>query len=157
MKHEPPQPPPAPLPRVPVPDAKPHIPPEGRDEKGRIKPGFGGRQKGSRNKVSREAVKAVQDLSPIAIQGLAVLIRQTNFAAIKYCLDYVLPRDGRTIDLDGTSDPHKLIEAVTSGEISPSEFARITQGMKAALDAAELKELKAQVDDLEQLIGALKK
>lgn len=138
-------------------DSQPHIPPEGRDSLGRIKKGFGGRPKGSRNRASREAVAAVQQLAPQAINGLRVLVAQFNFAAIKYVLDVTLPRDGRPIDLDATTNPHDLIEAVTSGEISPSEFARITQGMKAALDASELKELKASVDELEQLIGALKK
>lgn len=138
-------------------DNQPHIPPEGRDHRGRIKKGFGGRPKGSRNRASREAVAAVQSLAPQAIEGLRVLLGQFNFAAIKFVLDMTLPRDGRPIDLDATSNPHDIIEAVTSGEISPSEFARITQGMKSALDASELKELKASVDELEQLISAIKK
>ena len=102
MTHTAPKPPPCP----PLPDTvqqaddQPWIPPEGRDALGRIKPGFGGRPRGSRNKASREAVAAVQQLAPQAINGLRVLVAQFNFAAIKYVLDATLPRDGRPIDLD---------------------------------------------------------
>ena len=144
-------------PACPPPPKPPHIPPEGRDARGRIKPGFGGRARGSKNKASREAVAAVQELAPKAIESLKVLLAQHNFAAVKYVLDTTLPRDGRPIDLDATTNPHDLMEAVTSGEISPSEFARISQGFKTALDAVELKELKSQVDELELLIAALRK
>lgn len=157
MTATPVQPPPLPL-VVPVQEQPtPHIPAEGRDALGRILPGFGGRPKGSRNKRSREAVAAVQDLAPDAIAGLKVLVAQLNWPAIKFVLDATLPRDGRTIDLEGTTNAHDLVEAATSGEISPSEFARLAQGTKSALDAAELKDLKAQVDELEMLIAALKK
>ncbi|MCV0384039.1 MAG: hypothetical protein K5799_11385 [Erythrobacter sp.] len=144
-------------PTAPV-EETPWIPPEGRDPKtGRILPGFGGRKPGSRNKQSREAVASVQALAGDAIDGLRVLIAQQSFPAIRYVLDMTLPRDGRPIELDATSSPYDLIEAATSGEISPSEFARLTQGMKAALDASELKELRASVDELETLIATLKK
>ena len=139
-------------------DNEPWIPASARDPAtGRLLPGGPGRKPGSRNRQSREAVAGVQALAPAAIDGLRVLIAQHSFPAIKFVLDATLPRDGRTIDLDATSNPHDLIEAVTSGEINPAEFARLTQGMKAALDASELKELRASVDDLETLIAALKK
>lgn len=134
-----------------------HIPPEARDERGRIKPGFGGRPPGVKNKRARVTLEGVQDLAPDALAMLGVLVRQGHLAAIKIVLEYTLPRGGRTIDLDGTADPHKLIEAVTTGEISPDEFARIAQGWKASLDSAELKEIKAQIQDLEALVAAMRK
>lgn len=143
-------------PPVAPPPPKPHIPPEGRDALGRIKKGFGGRQRGSKNKASREAVAALQELAPTAVDRLGVLVRQLHWPAIKFVLDSVLP-DGRLIDLDATIDPHDLMQAATSGEISSSEFARLSQGFKTSLDAAELKELKSQVDELEQLIAAIRK
>jgi hypothetical protein len=168
MIDDPPQPPPAPLPRLhavptapaPEPAQPPQpacIPPEGRDERGRILKGFGGRPLGARNKRSREALGAVQELAPTAIAKLALLVSQGNFAAIRYVLDVVLPKGGRTVDLDGTNDPHELISAVTNGEISPDEFARIAQGWKSALDSAELKDIKNQIEELETLVAALRK
>jgi hypothetical protein len=135
----------------------PRIPPEGRDELGRIKPGFGGRPPGVKNKRARITLEGVQDLAPDALAMLGNLIRQGHMSAIKLVLEYTLPRGGRTIDLEGTADPNKLIEAVTTGEISPDEFARIAQGWKTAVDAAELKEIKAQIDELEALVAAMRK
>ena len=110
-----------------------------------------------RNKRARVTLEGVQDLAPDALAMLGALVRQGHLAAIKIVLEYTLPRGGRTIDLDGTADPHKLIEAVTTGEISPDEFARIAQGWKASLDSAELKEIKAQIEELEALVAAMRK
>lgn len=137
-------------------DDEPWIPAEGRDEKGRILPGFGGRKPGSRNKRSREALAAVQDLAPDAIASLRTLVRQHNWPAVKYILDSTLPALGRTVELDDGS-PQSVIQAVVDGTISPTEFAKISTGMKAAMDASELRDLKNQVDELEALIGALKR
>lgn len=127
-----------------------------RTPDGRFRPGFGGRQKGSRNKISRSTLAGVQALSSEAVGQLAIKMREGDMTAIRYILDYTLPRGGRTIDLD-TSQPNTLIDAATSGEISPDEFARIAQGWKTASDAADLKDLKHQVDQLELLISSLKK
>lgn len=128
-----------------------------RDGKGRFKPGQGGRPPGSRNKKPSGALTAVQSLSDLAIGKLAVLIAQNSWPAIRYVLDMTLPRGGRTVDLDGTADPNELIASVTSGEISPDEFARIAQGWKTAVDAAEMREIRSQIDELEQLVSALRK
>lgn len=136
--------------------SEPWIPEEGRGPDGRILPGFGGRKPGSKNKKSREALAAVQDLAPDAIASLRVLVRQHNWSAVKYILDATLPALGRTVELDDGS-PQTVIQAVVDGTISPTEFGKISIGVKAAMDASELRELKNQVDELEALIGALKK
>ena len=128
-----------------------------RDNGGRFKPGQGGRPAGSRNKKPSGALAAIQSLSDDALVQLATLVREKNFAAIRLVLEYTLPRGGRTIDLDGTADPNELIASVTSGEISPDEFARIAQGWKTASDAADLKDIQAQIGELEQLVSAMRK
>ncbi|MGB3752750.1 MAG: hypothetical protein WA954_02510 [Parerythrobacter sp.] len=128
-----------------------------RNSAGQFKPGQGGRPAGSRNKKPSGALAAIQSLSDIALAQLATLIYEKNFAAIRLVLEYTLPRGGRTVDLNGTADPNELIAAVTSGEISPDEFARISQGWKSAIDAADLGDIKAQVSELEQLVSAMRK
>lgn len=128
-----------------------------RNERGHFLPGQGGRPPGSRNRKPSMALSAIQSLSDEALRQLGVLVSQGNFAAIRLVLEYTLPRGGRTVDLDGTADPNELIAAVTSGEISPDEFARIAQGWKTAVDAAEMGEIKRQIDDLEQVVAALRK
>lgn len=128
-----------------------------RDNVGRFKPGQGGRPPGVRNRKPSGALKAVQALSDHAIAQLATLVREKNFAAIRYVLDMTLPRGGRTVDLDGTADPNELIASVTSAEISPDEFARIAQGWKTAAEAADLADIKAQIAELETLVSAMKR
>lgn len=128
-----------------------------RDGAGRFKPGQGGRPPGIRNRKPSGALKAVQALSDHAIAQLATLVSQGNWAAIRYVLDMTLPRGGRTVDLDATADPNELIASVTSGEISPDEFARIAQGWKTASEAADLADIKAAVAELEELVSAIRK
>jgi hypothetical protein len=130
---------------------------EGRGADGRWLPGYGGRARGSKNKTSTKLLKDVHSLSDDAFEQLASKVRAGDWPAIKLVLDYTLPRNGRTIDLDGTADPNSLIEAATSGEISPDEFARLAQGWKTVSDAADLKDLKYQVEQLELLITAVTK
>lgn len=128
-----------------------------RDPKtGRILPGHAGKPKGMRNKRTLATLEAVQDLAPSAVKMLGVLVAQGDPAAIKLVLQYVLPRGGRTIDLDGTADPNELVAAFTSGQVSPDEFARAAQGWKTSADAAELKEIAAKIEELEELVSALK-
>lgn len=151
---QPPQPPPLPPPLPTQPP--PHIPAEGRGPDGRILPGFGGRKPGSKNRKSREALAAVQSLAPDAIAALRTLVQQHNWAAVRYTLDATLPALGRTVELDSTT-PDTLLQAVANGDISPTEFSKIAVGMKSAMDASELTSLKNQLDELEQLVTALKK
>lgn len=138
-------------------DATPQAWSPERDNVGRFKPGHGGRPPNVRNKKPNGALAAIQSLSDDALRQLAALVAQGSFAAIRLVLEYTLPRGGRTVDLDGTADPNELIAAVTSGEISPDEFARISQGWKTAIDAAEMKDIKAQIEELEQLVSAMRK
>ena len=128
-----------------------------RDNAGRFKPGQGGRPPGVRNRKPSGALAAIQAMSDVALAKLAEAVARGDFAAIRLVLEYTLPRGGRTIDLDSTADPNELIASVTSGEISPDEFARIAQGWKTASEAADLADIKAQILELEQLVGAMRK
>jgi hypothetical protein len=123
---------------------------------GKFLPGFGGRKRGSRNRVSHNSLVAVQALSSEAVAQLAVRMRAGDMQAIRLILEYTLPRGGRTIELE-SNDPNAIIDAAAHGEISPDEAARLAQAVKTAGDAAELKELKRQVEELELLISSLKR
>lgn len=140
--------------------APPAIPPEGRDPAtGRILPGHGGRPRGSKNKrraATLETQEAIEALGPAAVEQVAVALRRCESWAVKLVLDRVLPAGGRTIELN-SSDPNAIIDAAAHGHISPDEAARLAQASKTVADAAELKELKAQVEQLELLITALKR
>lgn len=126
---------------------------------GKFAPGNpgGGRKIGATDTISHSTQKAIHGLASEAVAKLAERVRNGDFVAIKYVLDCTLPRGGRTIDLGGSADPNVLIEAATTGLISPDEFARMAQAWKSVGDAADLKELKHQVEQLELLITSLRK
>lgn len=128
-----------------------------RDAQGRWLPGMApGRKPGSKNKVSQAALAGVQSFAQEAVIQLGERMRQGDMAAIRFILEYCLPRGGRTVDL-GSNDPNAIMDAATSGEISPDEAARLAQAAKTVGDAAELKELKKQVEELELLITSMTK
>lgn len=129
---------------------------DGRGPDGRWLPGFGGRPKGSRNKISRNTLTAVQSLSSEAVMQLKTKMQSGDMQAIRLILEYTLPRGGRSIELD-SSEPNALIDAAAMGDISPDEAARLAQAYKTAGDASELKEIKRQIEELEMLITALKR
>lgn len=126
---------------------------------GKFAPGNpgGGRKLGATDSISNNTQKAIHGLASEAVAKLAERIHQGDWSAVKYVLDCTLPRGGRTIDLAGAADPNALIEAATTGQISPDEFARMASAWKSAGDAADLKDLKHQVEQLELLITSLKK
>lgn len=129
----------------------------GRFANGRFAPGNagGGRKIGSKDTISHSTLTGVQALASVSVAGLAEKVKSGDWNAIKYVLDMTLPRGGRTIDLNGSANPNDLIEAATTGVISPDEFARMAQAWKSAGDAADLKDLKSQVEALEVLITSM--
>lgn len=133
-----------------------HIPAEARDSAGRFKKGAPGRKVGSKNVASRTALNAVHDMSSLAIIRLKEQVNESNMRAIELVLNYTLPRGGRTIDLDGSMNPNDVIEAATSGTISPDEFARISQGWKSAAEVSDMADIKAQIAELETIVLALR-
>lgn len=127
-----------------------------RRPNGTFAPGFGGRPKGSKNKISRDTLNAVQGLSSEAVFKLRERLQDGDMGAIRLILEYTLPKGGRTIDL-GTNDPNAITDAAAHGEISPDEAARLAQAVKTVGDAAELQELKRQVEELELIISSIKR
>lgn len=128
----------------------------GFNNPGRV-PGSFGKSVAERNALAQSTLAAVQASASQAVRMLREKVADGDMAAIRLVLSYVLPAGGRPIDLGGTAEPNVLIDAATSGVLSPDEFARMAQAWKSAGDAAELRELKAQIETLEQLIAELAK
>jgi len=128
-----------------------------RDAQGRWLPGMApGRKPGSKNKTGVAELRKVQSFASEAIAKLVERMRDGDMGAVRFILEYTLPRGGRTVDL-GSNEPNAIMDAATSGEISPDEAARLAQAAKTVGDAAELKELKRQVEELELLITSMTK
>lgn len=127
-----------------------------RSAAGQFLPGSGGRPRGSKNAVSRNALAAVQDLSSLAILKLKDRIIAGDMNAIRLCLEHTLPRGGRTIELD-TTDPHGWADALAHGDISPTEAATAAQALVKLNEIAEIGELKTRIDELATLVAMSKR
>ncbi len=71
-----------------------------------------------------------------------------DMQAIRLCLEFTLPRGGRTIDLD-TANPMAWADAMAEGEISPTEAATAAQALVRLSEVAEIEELRRRIDELE--------
>lgn len=130
--------------------------PTDRDTSGRFTGGNKITRAGSKNRVSKDALSAVQSLASLAIANLRVRIEAGDMAAIRLCLEYTLPRGGRTIDLD-TANPNAWADAMAEGEISVDEAARAAQALGKLAGVAEIQELQTRLDELETSIGERQK
>jgi hypothetical protein len=119
-----------------------------RDQLGRFGAGNPGRKPGSKNAVSRNALAAVQSLSSLAILKLRERIEAGDMQAIRLCMEFTLPRGGRTIDLD-TANPMAWADAMAEGEISPAEAATAAQALVKLSEVAEIEDLKKRLDEME--------
>lgn len=149
---------PAAAPAVPEPPAPAPVIPR-CSKTGRILPGGPGgpgRPAGKLNRATLAAQESMQGLVPAATSMLAALISQGNFAAVKFVLERFTPSE-RTIELTSAADPNAVIEMAAAGELTPAEANRLAQAWKTTSDAVELRDLKARLDEMENLILQLKR
>jgi hypothetical protein len=123
-----------------------------RGSNGQFLPGHGGRPRGSRNAISRNALVAVQNLSSLAIFKLRERIDSGDMAAIRLCLEFTLPRGGRTIEINSDA-PSAWADAMAEGDISPTEAATAAQALVKLNEVGEIVELTKRLTELEALIS----
>ncbi|MBI0476108.1 hypothetical protein D9601_12180 [Sphingomonas sp. MA1305] len=70
--------------------------------------------------------------------------------AIAYALDRILPR-GRPVELD-SADPLAVADSLASGEITSGEAKDIATALAKLRDVAEIDDLRARLDELEQAV-----
>lgn len=129
-----------------------------RDMAGRFTGENGGRRVGQVNRTRSDkqalasaTLEAVQATAGAAVRQLREKVSSGDMAAIRFVLEYSLPRGGRTIPL-GSSDPSALLDAIADGIVSPDEAARLSQSFKTAIEASEVKELTRKIEELETLV-----
>jgi hypothetical protein len=127
---------------------------DGRDARGRFGPGNTGRPRGSRNRINKQVLDALGDLSSQAVMVLRENLTQNNLKAAIYVLDRFLPSE-RSIEIQST-DPQAWSDALADGDLTPGEAAKAAQAMKVLADAAEVREIKAKLDELEAMFAALR-
>ena len=120
-----------------------------------------GRPLGARNKTTL-AVDALLDGEAEAITRKAVeLAKAGDTVALRLCLDrlapvrkdrpvtFALPRIETTADLPKASAA--LLEAVASGELTPSEAAELGKLVEAHVRAIEVTDMAARLEALERM------
>lgn len=120
-----------------------------KDEKGRFAPGNGGRPKGTRNKITREAIEGIKSLKDVAFVSLAAAVAAGELPAVIYVLDRLLPK-GRTIELEGAT-PEDIVKALTSAEITTIEAKDIANTLAKLKNIDEIETLKERLEELERL------
>jgi hypothetical protein len=122
-----------------------------------------GRKRGSKNKTTLLAASLAVEQGEEILRKAIELAMGGNVAMIKFLLDRILPKE-RPIQLelprldwahDSVDAMAKIVDAVSSGQISPREAADIAQLVSAftrTIDASdaevEIDRLKAQLDGL---------
>ncbi len=136
----------------------------GREQDTRFKPGVSGNPKGrplgSRHKATM-AVDTLLDGEAEKLTRMAVdLALSGDTVALRLCLDRIAPvRKDRPITfalpaIEATADVVKasaaLLQAVASGELTPSEAAELGKLVEAHVRAIEATDIQARLDALEQ-------
>src|SRR3954453_9671130 len=120
-----------------------------------------GRPPGARNRAT-QAIEALLDGEAETITRKAVeLAKAGDTVALRLCLDRLAPvRKDRPVmfalpAIETTADLPKasaaLLEAVASGELTPSEAAELGQVVEGPVRAIEATELQARLERLERL------
>lgn len=118
---------------------------------GRFAQGGPGRPKGARNKLNKQLLDAVADLTSQSVMVLREQLNQNNIKAAIYVLDRFLPSE-RAIEIQ-SSEPTAWADALANGDVTPSEAARAAQALKTITDATAVTELQARLDELERRFG----
>lgn len=112
-----------------------------------------GRPKGSRNKISRDALAAVKGLTDPAIAALRQQVEAGDMRAIAYVLDRVLPKGGRAVELDA-ADANAVRTALIDGDLTPSEAAELAQALAKLNEIEALATLSDRLSELEAAVAA---
>ncbi|MFV1918720.1 hypothetical protein VPH46_04750 [Sphingomonas sp. MJ1 (PH-R8)] len=122
-----------------------------RDDAGRLLPGHGmGRPKGSVSKDAAAIRQAVRDRGPAAWAALDKALAEGSWKAISWCLDRLVPAE--RVPPIGSTDPADLAEAISNGDVTPSEAAKLAVAFRAVAEADQLKQLFARLDEVERLL-----
>jgi hypothetical protein len=121
-----------------------------RDAQGRLLPGSGGRPKGSRNRVSVQAIAKIRELTDDAFVALAENVQKGDQRAVEYVLDKVIPQ-GRLIELEAAT-PAAVAEALVSGQLSPEETKHISTALAKLSELEDLAAVKQRLVQIEALL-----
>ena len=122
-----------------------------------------GRPKGSRNKASLAMEALLEGEAEVIARKAVEMAKEGDTTAIRLCMDRLLPaRKDRHVPfalpkLETAADAVKataaLVEAVAAGDLTPSEAAELSKLVEGFTRAADLHDIQARLEKLEQQQG----
>ncbi|MES0091180.1 hypothetical protein [Mesorhizobium sp. M0030] len=117
---------------------------------GTFAPGSGGRVRGSRNRVSKEAVEAVHSMRDLAIAQLRSKLEAGDSDALFFVLERIVGK-GRSLDgLDAS--PEGVREALSDGTVTTSEAKDVATMLARLADVEAVEKLRADIEELRQMV-----
>ncbi len=123
-------------------------------------PGSGGRPKGSRNKTTLAMETLLEGEAEMITRKAIDMAKEGDTTALRLCMDRILPaRRDRHVPfalpkLETAADAVKasaaLVEAVAAGELTPSEAGELSKLVEGFTRAADLHDIQARLEKLEQ-------
>lgn len=107
--------------------------------------------KGARSKLSRRAFESVSDNFDAIIKTLISKALDGETDVAKILLSIVLPKD-QPVELAELT-PGDLIEEIKAGNVTPDEAKKLAGTLKSLNEIGELSELRAELDELKQLLN----
>lgn len=108
-----------------------------------------GRKRGSRNKVSREAIEKIKSLAPEAFEKLQENLAKGDMRAVEYILNRVLPA-GRILEIDASSEG--IRDHLEHGDFSESEARAVATVVEKLQKVEKVEELERRLNELTALL-----
>lgn len=108
-----------------------------------------GRKRGSRNRVSREAIEKIKELAPQAFEKLQENLGKGDMRAVEYVLDRVLPA-GRILEIDATVGG--IRNHLENGDFSESEARAVATVVEKLQKVEKVEELERRLNELTALL-----
>lgn len=121
-----------------------------RSSDGKFRAGSPGRPRGSKNRISNEALAAVRSLKDEAFLRLQEKLTAGDWNAIVFVMERILPR-GRTIELPDAS-PSEIKAAMIEGQITTAEARDIATALEKLSNVEDLEAIKAKLAELEAFV-----
>lgn len=110
-----------------------------------------GRKRGSRNRVSREAIEKIKELVPQVFEKLQENLGKGDMRAVEYVLDRILPA-GRILKVDTTADG--IRDHLERGDFSESEARAMATVIERLRHNEDMDVLTERLERMERLLEA---
>lgn len=126
--------------------------------------GNGGRRPGSKNRTTLVAEALLKGEEVALVRKAIELAKAGDAQILKFLLDRILPKE-RSVRVDlpemGRADDAvdalgAIIDAVGTGQITPSEAAALATLVGVYARAINIHELESRLDNIERKLGALR-